>query len=203
MVKDMKKEKIIIMAVLIGMNLAACGNNANASTESSSSSEGIFYTSEPSSISEPTSEAVYYKDDSVVNQFISDFNSSNEDQITDIREGNIKQKAFAYIGDVYIEILDSYSAAAENFNISIYGGNTEEKTEKMFSAFIPIVKTLDLELTDEQINEEIALLKENDVLTEDASLGTLLITYVPSKELSYGRNDSRIDISSASYARTE
>ena len=145
---------------------------------------------------------IFFKGDEVINHFIADFNSTYDVQITDIQETN-SFKTYGYIGNVYVQLRDSYDAAANNYNMSIFGGNTDEKTEAMFDAFRKVAKVLDKKLADEQIETAIATWKSGDDIIEDTTLGELTITYVPSVEMSYGRNDSRIDVSSATYAKPQ
>ena len=70
----------------------------------------------------------------------------------------------------------------------------------MFSAFKEIAKILEPALTDDAILAAIDELIAGDVLTENYQLGnTLSITYVPIKELSYGKNDCRVDVLASDY----
>lgn len=210
--KNMKpaiKYGIITVAWIVYILIGLSGSSDNQTTNTSSNSTEIVNTdqSEVENIEDETKadEAVpeekFYEGDDVVNHFITDYNSKEEIKITDIEKGNIRQKAYAYIGDVYIEMLDSYSAAAENYNMSIYGGNTDEATDAMFEVFKKVAKVLDPNLTEEQIDEAVSSWRSGDVLVEDGTLGELTITYVPSKELSTGRNNSRIDVSSPVYGK--
>lgn len=144
---------------------------------------------------------IFYDKDEIVNYFITEYNKKEIVPIVNIEQGNIKSKAFGYIGETRIEMLNAYDAAAESFNIKIYGGNTDEKTELMFETFKKIVGILDPNITKDEIENTIATWKENNVLVENEKIGTLTITFVPSIELSYGRNDSRIDIATSDYAK--
>lgn len=194
-----------IVYILIG--LSGSSNNKTTNTNSNSTEIVSSEQNEVENIEDETKadetvvEEKFYEGDDVVNCFITDYNSKEEVKITDIKKGNIRQKAYAYIGDVYIEMLDSYSAAAENYNMSIYGGNTDEATDAMFEVFKKVANVLDPNLTEEQIEEAVSSWRSGDVLVENGTLGELTITYVPSKELSTGRNDSRIDVSSPVYGR--
>lgn len=211
--KNMKpaiKYGVITVAWIIYILIMLSGSSDNKTTNTNSNSSEIVSTDQDeaeniedeSKADETILEEKFYEEDDVVNYFITDYNSKEEVKITDIKKGNIRQKAYAYIGDVYIEMLDSYSAAAENYNMSIYGGNTVEETDAMFEVFRKVAKVLDQDLTEEQIDEVVSSWRNGDVLVEDGMLGELTITYVPSKELSTGRNDSRIDISSSVYGKS-
>ena len=203
------KYVIIAVAWIVYILIMFSGLSNNQTTNTNSNSIGIVSSDQnkveniedETKADETVPEEKFYEEDAVVNYFITDYNSKEEVKITDIEKGNIRQKAYAYIGDVYIEMLDSYSAAAENYNMSIYGGNTDEATDTMFEVFKKVAKVLDPNLTEEQIDEAVSSWRSGDVLVEDSTLGELTITYVPSKELSTGRNSSRIDVSSPVYGK--
>lgn len=210
--KNMKlaiKYGIIAVAWIIYILIGFSGANQNQTKSTSKNSTEITNTyhnvaeniEDKTKASEAIPEEKFYAGDDVVNYFIADYNSKEEIKITNIEKGNIRQKAYAYIGDVYIEMLDSYGAYAENYNMSIYGGNTAEATDDMFDVFRKVAKVLEPNLTENQIDEAVSSWRSSDVLVEDGTLGELTITYVPSKELSTGRNDSRIDVSSPVYGK--
>lgn len=189
-------KKIMFSFITAIVLLSACGNDSKATMS-------ITKTPIPSPTPQPTQKAVYYENDLVIDHFIDDYNKKNDTKISDVTQGNISQKAYAFIGNVYIEILNAYPADAERFSVSVFGGTTSQETEEMFNTFKSISKILDPELSDEEIDNEIGSLKANDVLAENVSLGNLTVTYVPSKELSYGNNSSRIDVSSSVYGKSE
>ncbi len=148
----------------------------------------------------PVEETVSFADDVVVNRFITEFNEAYDDDIHDISKGNIRTKYYGYIRDTRLEMINANGAAAEAFSISIYGGNEESDRDAMFSAFKEIAKILEPSLTNDAISAAIDELIAGDVLTENYQLGnTLSITYVPIKELSYGKNDCRVDILASDY----
>ena len=138
----------------------------------------------------------FYEKDEVINQFISDFNQSQDVEISDISEGNIKQKAYAHIGTVQIEMLNSYEAAARRYNMSIFGGRTNEDTEAMLGAFRKVAIVLDPNLTSEQIEEVISAWREKTMLASDITLGELTVNCYWHTDIS----NSRIDLSSLTYA---
>ena len=70
----------------------------------------------------------------------------------------------------------------------------------MYEVFKEAVKILDPSIADEMIDSALAEFDNKDVLIEDYTLGdSIIITYVPTKELSYGKNSCRIDISALNY----
>lgn len=154
-------------------------------------------------IKEDTSaDETQYAEDEVVNRFINEFNSSGEYQLTDISKGNIRTKYFGDANGCYIEMINSIDAAANNFNVTINGGNSEEATEKMLEVFPAFVHVLDPSVSDEDIQNAITAFKEDGHLQEGNQLGNnLTITFVPCVELSWGMSASRIDIASNTYGK--
>lgn len=149
---------------------------------------------------DPVEEAVSYADDVVVNRFITEFNDAYSDDIHDISKGNIRTKYFGYVRDTRLEMINANGAAAEAFSVSIYGGQDISDRDAMFAAFKEIAKVLEPSLTDEAISAAVDELIAGDVLTENYQVGnTLTVTYVPTKELSYGKNDCRVDILASDY----
>ncbi len=204
---------IIAIAWIVYIAIGASGGgekeevagNTTAVIESEQATETIDEaTATEQETSEESETAVnqYYENDDVVNEFISAFNEKYpESAITDAEQGNIKQKAYGHIDGVRVEMLNSYGAAAENYNMSVYGGNTDEATEAMFEAFEKVVTVLNPDLSDEQVNELMTYLTSQEYMVEDYEYEGLVITYVPSKELSYGKNDSRLDIASSTFGK--
>ena len=149
---------------------------------------------------DPDEEAVSYADDKVVNRFITEFNDAYIDDIHDISKGNISTKYYGYVRDTRIEMINANGTAAEAFSISIYGGQDVSNRDAMFVAFKEIAKVLEPSLTDEAISATVDELIAGNVLTENYPVGkTLTITYVATKELSYGKNDCRLDILASDY----
>lgn len=144
-----------------------------------------------------------YAEDAVVNRFITEFNNTYDDDIVDISKGNIRTKYYGYIRDTRIEMINANDAAAEAFSISVYGGKEESDRDAMFASFREIAKILEPSLSDDAISAAINELVTGNVMVEKYQLGsTMLITYVPTKELSYGKNDCRVDILAYDYKET-
>ena len=145
-------------------------------------------------------EAVSYADDVVVNRFITEFNDAYSDDIHDISKGNIRTKYYGYVRDTRLEMINANDADAEAFSISIYGGKEEVDREAMFAAFREVARILEPTLTDDAISGAVDDLISRDVLTENYQLGnSLSVTYIPIKDLSYGKNDCRVDILASNY----
>ncbi len=178
------------------------GTNVSETDAINDSKPSMVKESEPATNSEADSvkDVVSYADDVVVNRFITEFNDVYSDDIHDISKGNIRTKYYGYVRDTRLEMINANGASAEAFSISIYGGKEETDREAMFTAFREITKILEPTLTDDTISGAVDELVSRDVLTENYQLGnSLSVTYVPIKELSYGKNDCRVDILASNY----
>ena len=149
---------------------------------------------------EPEVISIVYVEDEVVNRFITEFNNNTEFEITDIREGNIRTKFFGYANDRYLEMINANNAGAEAFSLRINGGQEESDKLSMYDVFRASVKIFDPSITDEIIDAVLEEFNTKDVMIEGYKIGdTITVTYVPTKELSWGKNDCRIDILASNY----
>lgn len=140
-----------------------------------------------------------FAEDAVVNRFISEFNEKSQYAITEISKGNIRTKYFGYANGRYLEMINANEAAAEAFCLTINGGQDDAK-QSMYEVFREAVKILDTSISDDDIDAVLAEFDEKDVLIEGYQIGnSITVTYVPTKELSYGKNSCRIDISCSNY----
>ena len=147
-----------------------------------------------------TGETVIYAEDNIVNRFITEFNQNTAYEITDISKGNIRTKYFGYANGRYLEMINANGAGAETFCLTINGGQEATDKQTMYEVFREAVKILDPSITDEMIDTALAEFDNKDVLIEGYVLGdSITVTYVPTKELSYGKNSCRIDISASNY----
>ena len=88
----------------------------------------------------------------------------------------------------------------KTFCLKINGGQEASDKQTMYEVFREAVKILDTSITDEMIDTALAEFDNSDVLIEGYTLGdSITVTYVPTKELSYGKNSCRIDISASNY----
>lgn len=148
----------------------------------------------------PTEEMVIYAKDDVVNRFITEFNAVSSMEITDISQGNIRTKYFGYANGRYLEMINANGAGAEAFCLTINGGQEHSDKQAMYEVFREAVKILDPTITDEMIDAALTEFDTKDVLIEGYRMGdSLSITYVPTKELSYGKNSCRIDIYASNF----
>lgn len=143
---------------------------------------------------------IVYAEDEVVNRFITEVNGNSAYEITDISKGNIRTKYFGYANGRYLEMVNANGAGAEAFCLTINGGQEASDKQAMYEVFREVVKILDPSITDEMIDTALAEFDNKDVLIEGYTLGdSITVTYVPTKELSYGKNSCRIDISASNY----
>lgn len=148
----------------------------------------------------PTEEATIYAKDDVVNRFITEFNSMSSMEITDISQGNIHTKYFGYANGRYLEMINANDAVAESFCLTINGGQEPVDKQAMYEVFREAVKILDPTITDEMIDSALTEFDTKNVLIEGYVIGdNMIITYVPTKELSYGKNSCKIDIYAPNY----
>ena len=141
-----------------------------------------------------------YADDDVVNRFIAEFNKQSSFEITEISKGNIRTKFFGYANGRYLEMINANDAGAEAFCLTINGGQEEADKQSMYEVFREAVKVLDPTITDEMVDAAISEFNNKDVLIEGYAVGdSITITFVPIKELSYGKNSCRIDIYALDY----
>ena len=84
--------------------------------------------------------------------------------------------------------------------MTINGGQDNATKLSMYEVFRDAIKILDSTIADDDIDAVLAEFDEKDVLVEGYQMGdNITITYVPTKELSYGKNSCRIDISCSNY----
>ena len=141
-----------------------------------------------------------YAKDTVVNRFITEFNDIPGYDFSDIRQGNIKTKYFAYANDCYVEIINANDAYAERFSVTINGGKETTDRDRMFTVFKQVIKTLDKNISDAQINSAIEYLEAQQYMISDYKISDSVTveTYVPILEVSFNKA-CRIDIICSNY----
>ena len=212
--KDMKpavKYGIIAVAWVLFLIIGMAGNSETdvpqtdtplSHTESVQGDQTTDNTTENNGTTstDGTEETVIYAEDKVVNRFITEFNQNSAYEITDISKGNIRTKYFGYANGRYLEMINANGAGAEAFCLTINGGQEATDKQTMYEVFREAVKILDPSITDEMIDTALAEFDNKDVLIEGYVLGdSITVTYVPTKELSYGKTSCRIDISASNY----
>lgn len=144
--------------------------------------------------------SIAYAEDEVVNRFITEFNSNSKYEITDISKGNIRTKYFGSVNGRYLEMINANDAYAAAFCLTINGGQEVSDKQTMYEVAREAIKVLDPSITDEMIDTALAEFDNKDVLIEGYILGdSITITYVPIKELSYGKTSCRLDVVASNY----
>lgn len=205
-IKPAVKYSVIAVAWIIFFAIGMSGNNDTDTTTPDDSAH-----TESTHIDQPTSNptiddnqtedsGIIYADDIVVNRFITEFNENSSLEITDISKGNIQTKYFGYSNGRYLEMINATGATAKAFCLKINGGQEDTDKQSMYEVCREAVKILDAEITDEMIDAMFAEFDTRDILIEGYVIGnSITVTYVPTKELSYGKNSCRIDIYASSY----
>ena len=141
----------------------------------------------------PQKTVTKYVDDKVVNAFINDYNSKSNSSLEDIKKGNIKTKYFATSYGYYLELLHANDTDKINVTINQTNENSASGVAGMKEVFRDIVKSIETSLTDDEINSYFNNLVSNEAIT-DSNLASLIIKYVPDKELSYGHSRGHIKV---------
>lgn len=209
--KDMKpviKYGIIAVAWVLFFVIGMSGNGKTDATQTDNQSYNATVqgdrttdsTTESTTDNQPTEEAVIYAEDKVVNRFITEFNANSIYEISDISKGNIRTKYFGYANGRYLEMINTNSAGAEAFCLTINGGQEPADKQSMYEVFKEAVKILDPSITDEMTNTALAEFDDKDILIDGYTIGdSIIVTYIPIKELSYEKCSCRIDISATNY----
>lgn len=133
----------------------------------------------------------YFESDVIVNDFFVNYNkiASNVIDAGAIEEGNIRTKALVYADNFNLEVINTNNGT---LSISI-GTKPEEEDTSMFAVFTDCLKAMS-SLSDDEISNAWNAIHETGYMVEDFELSSILITYVPSKELSWRVNDPRVDL---------
>ena len=169
---------------------------SSETTKENSKQEESAETTKDSSKKEtenPEKTVTKYVDDKVVNAFINDYNSKSNSSLEDIKKGNIKTKYFATSYGYYLELLHANDTDKINVTINQTNENSASGVAGMKEVFRDIVKSIESSLTDDEINSYFDNLVSNEAIT-DSNLASLIIKYVPDKELSYGHSRGHIKV---------
>lgn len=198
----MKKVLIFILVICLGLSLTACGTS---SEESQESSEPIVETTnsetQESTVDETTEQETtipetepvleYFESDTIVNDFFVSYNAitSNVIDAALIEKGNIRTKALVYADNFSLEVINTNNGT---LSISVETKPEEEDTA-MIAVFSDCIKAMST-LSDDEIASAWNAIHETGYMVENFDLSGILITYVPSKELSWGVNNPRVDL---------
>ncbi len=186
-----------VLYLLIGL----CGasdtdNTATTETESSTQIEESVAVE----ADEDDDVLIYFEKDDVVNQFITDYNNTQATQITDISQGNIKTKAYAYIDDTRILMLDAYGNTADCFEVTIYaGGDSSEEIAAILDVFETVVAVLDDSLETADIATARETLENSMETNVTLDVGSVSVAYYASS----ANNSPRLELSTSDYANPD
>jgi hypothetical protein len=184
----------------IGIIWGVTGCGAEDSSQKSTSANGSSSTTSNSATSEgvpsgsPSPEKENYADDQIVNQFIIDYNATTASVLTDISNGNIKTKYYAYSFGYYLELLDANNTGKIVVTINETNDNANSGTAGMKNVFHDVAKVMDPSLSDDNINGYFDKLIGNAIMVENDVLGNIKVTFVPDKDLSSGHSRGHIEL---------
>lgn len=140
---------------------------------------------------EQASDPLYFESDEVVDKFFADYNSIAEITISseEIEKGNIRTKALVYIDDLSMEIINADDFLSISMSCSV-----ENEATKLYAIYRDTIWAMRSEVSEDDIQLSWDAIHETGYLVEDYDFNGVSITYVPSKELSWGTSDLRIDL---------
>ena len=142
-------------------------------------------------------------DDSVVNHFIISYNSISSSPFTDIKEGNIRTKYYAYSYTYYFELQHSDDTDNIDITINETNENSEEGIKGMKNAFEDTIHALNPSLSSKEIDGYFNNLVDGNLsfdsyihnnLEVNQELDGIAVAYSPDADLSYGHSRGHITI---------
>lgn len=190
----MKKHNLVWLMLCMVFSLVACGM-----PDDSKLNQDVV--SDTTNVSEIENEEVetqeqealeYFETDEVVNSFFANYNAIAEKPIeaSEIEKGNIKTKALVYIDDFSMEVINTTDFLSVSISI-----NPENENTELLSVFSSCIKAMNTTVSDDEIVNAWNAIHETGYMVEDYDFNGIEITYVPSKELSWGISELRIDLS--------
>ena len=122
-------------------------------------------------------------------------NAITQNEFTDIIKGNIRTKYFAYSYGYYCELLNSNATNKINVTINETNDNADIGVSGIRDIFHDVAVTIAPALSDEEVYAHFDELVSNEYMKEGDVLGSMVILYVPDKELSSGHSRGHIEIS--------
>ena len=198
-----------ILYVMIGKYYDSNGSSKNATNSGRNTTQATatvapvhsntpapVISPEPSSIAD----APLYAGDSVINRFITEFNSNSPYEITDITGSNLRTEYYGYANGRHLEMLNANDAAAKAFCLTINGGQDDKAKQSMLDVFREVIKILDSSISTADIDSAITEFEGSAATIEGYKLGkTVSVNYVPIKEVSYGKTSCRVVISCSNF----
>ena len=192
----MKKLIALVLALICVFGLAGCGTTDNEVSSKDETNVSEVQSEEAETQEQETQSTgvvmEYFETDLIVNNFFVAYNAIAESPIdvTEIEKGNIKTKALVYIDDFSMEVIN----AADFLSVSISVAPENEDT-KLLSIFSSCIQAMYPNVADDEILTAWNAIHETGYMVEDYDFNGIKITYVPSKELSWGTSALRIDLS--------
>lgn len=186
----MKKLRLLFVLTLC-LIFSACGSNTDTPSSESQAPESSSTLEVTSQSEEPSPAPEYFESDAVVDKFFTDYNSIAEIKIPaeEIEKGNIRTKALVYIDDLSLEVIN-----ANDFLSISMGCSPENESTTLYALFRDCIKTMRPDISDEDIQSTWDSIHESGYLMDGYEFNDIKITYIPSKELSYGMSNLRIDL---------
>lgn len=199
----MKRYLALVILMCLVLSLVACGNSTEKQQgttvpfEETSNTENqeiipetsLTHDTEPSE-TEPVLE--YFESDIAINAFFENYNeiATNKIDADLIEKGNIKTKAIVYANNFSLEVINTTDGV---LSISI---ETEPDNEDnvMLAVFSDCIRAMH-PFSNDEIEDAWSAIHETGYMVEGYDFNGIIITYVPSKELSWGTNNPRVDLS--------
>lgn len=199
----MKKIIIFMLIGCLGLSLVACGDSSENTTNTTETISDTTNTksdennveeipNDEISNQEPEATLYYFKSDSTVNNFFTQYNAISENSISadEIKKGNIRTKALVYKDEFSLEVINVND---ETLAISI-GAKPENEETVLFTEFSNCIKATNTTISDDEIISAWKAIHETGYMIEGYDFNGITITYIPSKELSWGTNNPRVDL---------
>lgn len=192
------KKHCLFLALSLCLTLSACGGSGDAPTDSNAPniSDGHVVEETPKiedSLQEvaPEPELMYFESDEVVDNFFADYNAIAEVVIPaeEIEKGNIKTKALVYIDDLRLEVINTKDFLSISMSSSV-----ENEDTTLYAIFRDSIMAMRTDTAEEDIQSVWSAIHVSGYLVEAYDFNGISITYVPTKELSWGSSDLRVDL---------
>lgn len=187
-------KKSVKIGILVAMWLILFAiSAATPKEETPKEAETVAVNSETTAKTALEEEAPTIITDSVVQEFVSKYNTLSDSPLDGVEQGNIRTKYYAFSHGYYLELLHSDATDKMAITITETNENAELGVQGMKEVFHDIAKTIDESLTDEAINEYFDTMVSSEHMKED-TLGNMKVLYAPDVELSGGYTRGHIEI---------
>ena len=192
------KKKICILGISLTVFLVACGitDNKGLSEDETTNTTNVTEEAETqeqsSEVMEETEPVMeYFETDLIVNNFFVAYNAIAERPIDaiEIGKGNIRSKALVSIDDFNMEVINATNYLSVSISV-----DPENEDTKLLSIFSSCIKAMYPNFTDDEISTVWNAIHATGYYVENYDFNGIKITYIPSKELSWGTSDLRIDL---------